>query len=58
MIVFTIMFLSPLGERLGEGVTQGTQPPHPTSPPKGERSLMEDHDAATLAACRESLNPA
>jgi hypothetical protein len=34
MIVFTIMFLSPLGERLGEGVTQGTQPPHSTSPPK------------------------
>jgi hypothetical protein len=38
------MLLSPLGERLGEGVLQETifgLPPHLTSPPRGERNMRE-----------------
>jgi hypothetical protein len=59
------MFLSSLGERLGEEVAsprkaiaaqiigakseQVATPPHPTSPPTGERSMKgEEHEAGML----------
>jgi serine/threonine protein kinase/serine/threonine protein phosphatase PrpC len=38
LVLLALMFLSPLGERLGEGVNQRpspASPPHPTSPPRG-----------------------
>jgi serine/threonine protein kinase len=38
LVLLALMFLSPLGERLGEGVNQRSSPalpPHPTSPPRG-----------------------
>jgi len=35
------MFLSPLGERLGEGVPEARGTPSPSLSPKGERSMRE-----------------
>ena len=48
----TLMLLSPLGERLGEGVLQETvlMTPSPNLSPKGERNMMYD-------ARPESLSP-
>ena len=47
------MFLSPLGERLGEGVNPKTVScitPSPSLSPKGERSVREEHERTWRSA--------
>src|SRR5260370_21308501 len=42
------MFLSPLGERLGEGALKAARnPPHPTSPPRGRGERSSRFNQAT-----------
>ncbi len=45
------MFLSPLGERLGEGVIEVVAyiTPSPSLSPKGERSMKEEHERHGVA---------
>src|SRR4249920_2240312 len=56
-----LIFLSPLGERLGEGVNPkivSCITPSPRLSPKGERSMRaEDHEAETDEPDPEAINP-
>jgi len=54
------MFLSPLGERLGEGVMQETVfglTPSPNLSPKGERSLKGEVAATVAMGLQSSVRP-
>jgi len=39
LLVLVLMLLSPLGERLGEGVARAVEAPSPSLSPKGERNM-------------------